>query len=288
MMLTIPPRNTERVARHTRKSLAQNLTNLGLSAGDTVLVHSSLRSIGPVQDGARDVVRALLDAAGADGTVVVPTQTLDNRDPSTWRHAPAPEADWPMLRETLPPFDPATTPSTDMGQIAECVRTWPGAVRSAHPLTSFASVGPKAADLMRVHSLSSILGEESPLAELERIDARILLLGVGFEKCTAFHLAEYRSPVRMRYSISSVMRTARGREWVSYETIKLDDRDFDALGAEFETQSGSVVRGAVGAAESRLFSFRDAVRFATEWITHHRPAPFAQEAELNGGEGQCL
>ena len=276
MVSTDPPRNTERVPQQTRKSLAQNLTNLGLRPGDTVLVHSSLRQIGPIRDGARDVVHALLDASGPGGTVVIPTQTLNNRDPSRWQHAPVPEADWPALRATLPPFDPLTTPSTDMGQVAECVRTWPGAVRSAHPLTSFAAVGPNAAELMRVHSLSSMLGEESPLAALERIEARILLIGVGFEKCTAFHLAEYRQPVQMRYWISSVMRTERGREWVSYEATELEDQDFGTLGAAFEAQTDSVVRGTVGAAESRLFPLRDAVRFAAKWITDHRPVSFPQ------------
>src|SRR5438046_5032736 len=125
----------------TRDSIARALGRIGLGPGDTVLVDASVRSIGWVCGGATAVVAALLEVVGADGTVVTPAQTLDNRDPSRWAHAPVPERWWPVIRENLLPFDPAVTPSTGMGAVAERIRTWPGAARSAHPLTSFAAVG---------------------------------------------------------------------------------------------------------------------------------------------------
>lgn len=258
----------------TRESLASDLLRLGVRSGDTLLVHSAMRHIGWVEGGASTVVNALLDVSGPGGTIVVPTQTLNNRDPSRWRHQPVPRAEWPALRATLPAFDRAKTPSVGMGQVAECARTWPNAVRSGHPLTSFAAIGARARTLMATHSLNSMLGEESPLAALEQIDARVLLIGVGFDKCTAFHLAEYRLPFRSWQTLSSVVTTANGREWVSYVTVDLDDRDFAVLGAAFEARSGSVARGSVGAATSRLFAVRDAVSFAADWITCHIVPPY--------------
>jgi aminoglycoside 3-N-acetyltransferase len=264
-------RRTEASRLATRESLVRDFMRLGIAPGDTVLVHASMRSIGWVCGGTTAVVGALMDVVGADGTLVTPAQTPDNRDPSWWTHAPVPELWWPEIRAHLPPFDPALTPSTGMGAVAERIRTWPGAARSAHPLTSFAALGRGAGALMAGHALESLLGEESPLARLEEVDARVLLLGVGFDKCTAFHLAEYRIPGRPTFRGSSVIATPTGRQWITYESIDLDDRDFGRLGADFETRSGSVVQRKVGAATSRLLPIREAVTFATEWIPRHRP-----------------
>lgn len=253
----------------TRASLAADLTGLGLRPGDTVLVHSSLRSLGWVCGGALAVVQALLDAIGPDGTLVVPTQTTGKSDPMHWRHPPVPESWWPVIREHMPAYDPAVTPAIGLGVIPEMVRTWPGAVRSDHPHTSFAALGPAAAELMSDHRLESQLGEHSPLARLERLDARILLLGVGFGTCTAFHLAEYRIPDPPVFEFGTAMLTPAGRRWITYLDVDTNSDDFDALGAAFE-QTGAVHRGHVGEATCRLFQVRPAVEFAVGWLAEHR------------------
>ncbi|MEU4243727.1 AAC(3) family N-acetyltransferase [Actinoplanes sp. NPDC026619] len=239
-----------------------------------LLVHSSLRSIGWICGGATVLVQALIDAVGPAGTIVVPAQTPDNRDPSRWSHCVVPQEWWDTVRAHLPAFEPDLTPSAGMGVLAERIRTWPGSVRSGHPLTSFAAVGPAAEALMARHDLESLLGDGSPLVALERADARVLLLGVGFEKCTAFHLAESRLPNPSVVQLTAVVRTENGREWVGYETTALNDHDFGDLGAAYEAaydKDGSVRRGVVGAATSHLFSIREAVRFAKSWLTHRRP-----------------
>ncbi|MFF0191065.1 AAC(3) family N-acetyltransferase [Streptomyces sp. NPDC005244] len=43
-----------------------------------------------------------------------------------------------------------------------------------------------------VHDPDCHLGEGSPLGALYAADARVLLFRVGFEVCSAFHLAECR------------------------------------------------------------------------------------------------
>lgn len=255
----------------TRQSLAGDLRRLGLTAGDTILVHASMRSLGWVCGGPTTVVHALLDVLGPAGTVVVPAQTPHNRDPSRWPGRPVPESWWPEIRAQLPAFDPALTPcGPAMGALAERVRTWPGAVRSAHPQTSFAALGPAAQRLMAGHALASPLGEESPLARLEEVDARVLLLGVGYDRCTVFHLAEYRQPDPAVHPNACVVATPSGRAWVNYETVLLDDHDFPTLGADFERVTGAVLTGPVGAAYCRLLPARAAIDFATGWLPRHR------------------
>lgn len=247
---------------------------LGVRAGDIVLVHASLRAIGPVRGGVRAVVDALLDTLGADGTLVVPTQTPDNSDPSRWavtRGRAVPAADWPRLRETLPAFDPARTPSFGVGVLPEEVRNRPGALRSSHPQSSFAALGPAAARITSGHDLNCHLGEESPLARLEELNARVLLLGVGYSACTSFHLAEYRIPGQGSRSYGCAVADGSGRRWHRYRDVDFDTSDFPALGDEYESRPDRpVARGGVGAADCRLFDLAPAVAYAAKWMVEHR------------------
>ncbi|GAB2738646.1 aminoglycoside N(3)-acetyltransferase [Streptomyces bullii] len=249
----------------TRDSLATELRGLGVRPGETLLAHSSLRSLGWVNGGAVAVVQGLLDALGPDGTLVVPTQTGDLSDPALWREPPVPEEWWRTIRATMPPYDPATTPTRGVGVIPETVRTWPGALRSAHPQTSFAAVGPRAAEVIEGHAPDCRLGERSPLAKLEAMGARVLLLGAGYDACTSFHLAEYRTP-------SPLVEVGRPGPagWEVVTEVSITSDRFDELGHDFE-RDRPVIRGKAGAADVRLFPVADAVAYAERWLPLHRP-----------------
>jgi aminoglycoside 3-N-acetyltransferase len=249
----------------TRTSLARQLRDLGVRPGELLLVHSSLSSLGWVCGGAVAVVRALLDALGPDGTLVVPAHSGHLSDPAQWSNPPVPEQWWEEIRAAMPAFDPRVPPTLGAGGIPETVRTWPGARRSAHPQTSFAAVGPRAAEITAGHAPDCRLGEHSPPAALESAGARVLLLGSGYDACTCFHLAEYRIPApRVRVGRPG----PRGWEEVTEVSISADR--FDELGRDFE-RDRPVVRGRVGAATARLFPLADAVAYAERRLPAHRP-----------------
>jgi aminoglycoside 3-N-acetyltransferase len=115
-----------------------------------------------------------------------------------------------------------------------------------------------------------MLGERSPLARLEERDAKVLLLGVGWNVCTTFHLAEYRcqSPMPMEDN-SFAVTTEKGREWMMVTDVSINGDDFSEMGKRFESE-GSVIYGKVGGADVRLFSLPDAVRYAEGWLPAHR------------------
>ncbi|MBL1101111.1 aminoglycoside N(3)-acetyltransferase [Streptomyces coffeae] len=255
----------------TRDSLAVELRDLGLRPGETLLVHSSLSALGWVCGGAGTVVQALLDVLGPDGTLVVPTHSGDNSDPGGWCNPPVPESWWAEIRASMPGYDPRTTPTYGVGRIPETLRTWPGALRSAHPQTSFAALGARASAIVDGHALDCRLGERSPLARLEEAAARILLLGAGFDSCTAFHLAEYRIPAPRADNSFAVM-TPRGRRWHTVRDTSITEERFADLGADFARER-PVIRGRVGAADVRLFALPDAVAYAETWLAEHRPRP---------------
>jgi aminoglycoside 3-N-acetyltransferase len=178
----------------------------------------------------------------------------------------------------MPAYDPDLTPCRALGLIAETVRCWPGAHRSPHPQTSFAAIGARASTLMSRHDLTSELGEESPLAALEAAGARIVLLGVGFDRCTAFHLAEYRLPWRTPRDNACVMTTPEGRSWVPYRGVLLNAADFADLGAALE-HAGAVTSAPVGSARTHLLALPEVVSFARDWLTAHRVPPSGMDTD---------
>ncbi|EIK4249161.1 AAC(3) family N-acetyltransferase, partial [Salmonella enterica subsp. enterica serovar Infantis] len=132
----------------TRASLARQMRENGLTLGGTVLVHSSLSSLGWVAGGPVAVIQALLDCVGPQGTIVMPTHSGDLTDPADWRSPPVP-ADWvQILRNEMPAYDPQTTPTRNMGAVAELFRAcrkhfWrqlsPSQGRYFHALLTFCS-----------------------------------------------------------------------------------------------------------------------------------------------------
>ena len=246
------------------------MRTLGLAAGDVVMLHSSMHSLGFVAGGPQAVVHALREVLGPEGTLVVPTHTPDNSDPAGWRNPPVPEAWWPVIRAGTPGFDPARTPSHWMGVIAETVRTWPGALRSDHPQVSCAALGRNAARIVASHPRDDAHGERSPLGAINRLDGKVLLLGCGHGSNTSLHLAETRqeSPPRGTAG-ASVLGPDGAGHWVSWEEVTVDEDDFEQLGAAFEA-TGAVSIGRVGEASARLMPQRALVDFGTAWIASHR------------------
>jgi aminoglycoside 3-N-acetyltransferase len=250
----------------TRADVAHAACRIGLKPGGTVALHASLSTLGRVLGGAETVVRGLLDALGPEGTLAVPAQTWLNLDPSRGVHG-LPEAAWPAIREHWPAFDPAVTPSVGMGAVAEAVRTWPGARRSDHPARSWAAIGPAAAALTARHDLEDVHGEASPLGALWERDATVVLLGVGYDKCTALHLAETRAApadAPRTAEISAVLDGGERRR-VAYTNLAFEDRDFPEIGDAFEA-CHRVPCAPIGDGTASAAPLRALVDFAEGWI----------------------
>jgi aminoglycoside 3-N-acetyltransferase len=255
----------------TMDSLAEQLAACGLSAGQTVVVHSSMSKMGWIAGGEEALIRALLRVLTPTGTLMMPAHTTGNTDPSHWRHPPVPEHWWPIIREHMPAFDPATTPSRQLGRIAELFRTWPGVKRSSHPIGSFAALGPNADYLTCTHRLEGEFAEDSPLGNLYQLDGYVLLIGVGHDSNTSLHVAEQRAvwPGKRNEREGTAMYVNGVRQWVEYDSLIFNSDDFAQIGSAYEAQF-NIPLGQVGRAEVHFMKQRPLVDFAVQWMETHR------------------
>lgn len=258
----------------TVESLQADFRALGIKPGMVVLVHSSLSAMGWVCGGAVAVVVALREVLGSAGTLVMPAHSPDLTEPSRWESPPVPESWWPIIRENMPAYDPALTPTRAMGIVAETFRKQRGVRRSAHPQVSFCASGPQASRITNNHSLAFGLGEHSPLSRIYDSHGFVLLLGVDHGSNTSMHLAEYRAtfPTKRVVEEGAPISTSDSRRWTTFEEINLDSSDFDRIGEDFlRSDAGRAVRrGQVGLASCQLMSQRDVVDFTVGWLEANR------------------
>ncbi|MFP4321234.1 MAG: aminoglycoside N(3)-acetyltransferase [Anaerolineales bacterium] len=256
----------------TQTDVAEQLRQAGWAPGMAILVHTSLKQIGGwVPGGTGAIIGAMLDVLGPTGTLMMPTFTMDNSEPSYWQNPPVPAAWWPTVRAATPAYNPQTTPTRMMGILAEHFRTWPGIRRSVHPQGSFAAWGHHADTLTADHDLVQQFGEASPLGRLYALDGHVFLLGVGHGNNTSLHLAEERRQNPKRAPQGSAMWVDGACHWVTFETVDYDDADFVQLGAAYEAAFPKAVQvSTLGKATVRLMRQRPLVDFAVEWLNTQR------------------
>lgn len=255
----------------TAHSLIEKLRECGLRSGQTVLAHMAMSQLGWIAGGAEAVLIAFLDVLGPQGTLMMPTHTTNNTDPAEWQNPPVPPQWWQLIRDHMPAYQPATTPTYGMGVVPELFRTWPGVIRSAHPVTSFAARGPNAEYLIFNHALADDVAERSPLGRLYDLDGYVLLLGVPHWNNTSLHLAEARAnyPGKRNLRSGTAMLVEGQRQWVEYETLETYTDDFGEIGQAFDTAYQLPIQR-INQAEVRFFKQRTLVDFATAWIEKHR------------------
>jgi aminoglycoside 3-N-acetyltransferase len=153
-------------------------------ANAPVIVHSSLKSFGNVEDGASMVVNAL---ATVFATVIVPTFTYKTMiippvGPENNGITYGSEQDLNQMAEFFIPRMPC---DPLMGIIPEIFRRDPRASRSSHPIQSFAGINSKKILLSQTRDYPL-----APLGMLEQADGWVLLMGVDHTVNTSIHYAE--------------------------------------------------------------------------------------------------
>jgi aminoglycoside 3-N-acetyltransferase len=222
--------------------IAAHLLALGVHPGGVLLVHTSYRAVGPVEDGPLGLIRALRKAVGPQGTLVMPTMTDG---------------------ETV--FDPRTTPTDQMGITAELFWRQDGVLRSTHPGGSFAAAGPQAERICAPQPLEPPHGPDSPPGRVHDFAGQVLLLGVTHSECTMLHVAESIAGVPYSVKHPCVVEIDGVPTRVMIAETDHCCRGFRRMGA-WLTERGLQREGRIGNATAKLSDARDIVSIALEHL----------------------
>ena len=219
--------------------MAHELSKLGVENGDTLFIHSSFKSLGPVECGVKTVIDGLEDAVEVEGLILMPSFNLEGGRELRAKN-------WNM----------ATAKST-VGWITEYFRTMPGTYRSDHYSHSVAARGKGAKAFVAEHRYREGMkspwdmepwgytyGSRSPMIKAYNAPrGKLLMLGVDYQSSTYCHVVEtmywnrgLRRDPNAQYLYFN--RESLGAYWDSLEYLE---------------------RGFIGRAECRLFSIRDFV-----------------------------
>lgn len=157
--------------------------NIGITKGDTLLIHNSLLKFGipsdiKLSEFPSEIFQIINDFIGIEGTIAVPTFNFD-------------------FCKGIP-FNRQETPSKNMGVFSEFVRKLSDAKRSYHPMQSIAVVGSQTDSIIE-NDTESAFSPMGPFDKLKDLNGKILLLGADFNSISMIHWVEEKLKVPYRY-----------------------------------------------------------------------------------------
>jgi aminoglycoside 3-N-acetyltransferase len=231
----------------TLKELVDGFHALGVKEGDTLLVHSSYKSLGPVDGGPQTVVNALEAALGPEGTLIMPTFNFDFNKGQAW--------------------DVRSTPSK-MGVLTELARKDPRAKRVFHPFYSFAILG-KHAEMLGSLRYKSSYERNSVFGKLRDLDGKIMVIGLSYnDSMTFFHHIEQMEGVDYRFlkQFTGEVTDWDGRTYTDTFEMLVRDIDkgvltmVDPMGALMEKE-GVIQSAQIGDAAVKLMKANEVYTF---------------------------
>ena len=154
-----------------KQDLMRDMAQMGIDPKGTLLVHSSMKSIGPVEGGADTVLDAMMEYM-KDGLLIFPTHT------------------WSGINLNNPVYHAATEEAC-VGLLPNMFRKREGVIRSLHPTHSVAAYGREAAEYVAgEEKTNSPCPRNGCWGRLYDRKAQILMLGVDLSRYTFLHSVE--------------------------------------------------------------------------------------------------
>ena len=157
----------------TKNDIICFLEENGIRHDDKVVIHASLRSIGPIENGADGLIDAMIEYLN-EGLLIIPAHT------------------WDEVGRNNPNYD-VKTQVPCIGKLSEVAVARKDGIRSLHPTHSVVAFGKSAAEFIKgEEKCGSPAPVNSCLSRLYEENGKVLLIGVGHERNTYLHSVDER------------------------------------------------------------------------------------------------
>ena len=173
----------------TKTDVFECLESLGIKKTDKVTVHSSLKSVGEIENGADGLIDAFCEYL-CDGLLIIPSHTWDNIGKTRF-------------------YDVNSTPACT-GILSRVAVGRKDGKRSLHPTHSVVVFGKGGEEFIKGEEFcSSPAPVNSCLSRLYEEHGKILLIGVGHERNTFLHSVDERLKIPNRLSTDTISITIK-------------------------------------------------------------------------------
>jgi aminoglycoside 3-N-acetyltransferase len=252
------------------EQLANDFRSLGIEAGDTVMLHASVRAVGEAAGGPDAIHLALKSALTPEGTLMMYAGCPRFYD-EVGRGNLTLEQEG-EIHEKLPAFDPlAARSDRDNGAPVEFLRTYPDSRVNRH-VARFVCWGKQTEHLFESQPWNYAYGADSALERFLLLDGKIVLLGSDHDAVTFLHYAEHIADIPgrrvARYQLPVIENGCRlWRAMEEFDTsgdgahVNWPDRFFAKIVDSLLVKTGN--NGAlVGNAKTHLLNARELFDFA--------------------------
>ncbi len=230
------------------EDLLRAFREVGVETGHVLYVASSLMALGMMEDPLESSLRALKEAVGKEGTLVMPAFNFDFCAGK--------------------PFDRENSPA-QVGVLAEAFRSMDGVHRTwSPPYHSVCAWGARAEEIAALQAVTSF-GQDSAFQLLRDLGASHLLIGCNYQQGVPhFHWLEERHEVPYRFwkrFQGTIIRNGIKSEHVFFQYVRYLGNlsvtgDAEPLARSFE-DAGHVKTSEVGLCKVRRFSLKSFQEF---------------------------
>ncbi len=241
----------------TVSQIVRDLKALGLSREDSVVVHSSYKSIGNVTGGPRGVIDALTEVILPDGALLLPNLNIPHE----------------FTAENPPRFDlEKDAIKQNVGIIPELFKFQYAEHFSIHPTHSMMGTGEKAQDILKDHEKAGVpCGIGTPWEKNALSGGKVLLIGVGQNSNTTHHCPEeqIQNPYQLSSDVIDGVVVIDGKEMVVRSRLHVRGNypDFSIINPELSAR-GYLKSGTVGNARTLYIEAGGFVRLCLEKMRH--------------------
>ena len=243
-------------------TIINDLKSLGIRDGDTLLVHSSFKSINLHDITPGSVIECLIKCVGNHGTLIMPSLSYSQKPRNI--------------------HDVKLTPS-NVGVMSEIFRTSFSTKRSLHPTHSVCAMGHLTEYYISDHYMDRTpCGAHSPFRKLLFANAKILMLGCGLRPNTTMHAVEevigtpYLFGGERVYSVTDINGITRD---ITYRDHGFDgwEQRYDRIASILDIKCGKI-----GNALSHLIDTQRLFNVALSALKNDRLAFVAKKSAQQG------